>query len=53
MITAILDHRTDLDLVGAKVYSDGKHGKDVGALVGRDPTGARHRRHRGGAGRRG
>jgi len=39
MITAILDHRTDLDLVGAKVYSDGKHGKDVGALVGREPTG--------------
>ena len=39
MITAILDHRTDLDLVGAKVYSDGKHGKDVGALVGREPMG--------------
>jgi hypothetical protein len=39
MITAILDHRTDLDLVGAKVYSDGKHGKDVGALVGREPLG--------------
>jgi hypothetical protein len=39
MITAILDHRTDLDLVGAKVYSDDKHGKDVGVLVGRDPLG--------------
>ena len=39
MITAILDHRTDLDLVGAKVYSEAKHGKDVGTLVGRDPVG--------------
>jgi 2,4-diaminopentanoate dehydrogenase len=39
MITAILDHRTDLDLVGVKVYSDVKHGKDVGTLVGRDPVG--------------
>jgi 2,4-diaminopentanoate dehydrogenase len=39
MITAILDHRTDLDLVGAKVYSDAKHGSDVGTLVGRDPVG--------------
>jgi hypothetical protein len=39
MITAILDHRTDLSLVGAKVYTAGKHGKDVGALVGREPIG--------------
>jgi len=39
MITAILDHRTDLALVGAKVYTDGKHGKDVGVLAGRDPLG--------------
>jgi 2,4-diaminopentanoate dehydrogenase len=39
MITAILDHRADLDLVGAKVYSDAKHGRDVGTLVGRDPVG--------------
>ena len=39
MITAILDHRTDLELAGAKVYSDGKHGADVGTLVGRDPVG--------------
>jgi hypothetical protein len=29
MITAILDHRTGLRLVGAKVYTGGKHGKDV------------------------
>jgi 2,4-diaminopentanoate dehydrogenase len=39
MITAILDHRTDLELVGAKVYSDAKHGADVGAVVGRGPVG--------------
>ena len=39
MITAILDHRADLDLVGVKVYSEAKHGKDVGTLVGRDPVG--------------
>ncbi len=39
MITAILDHRTDLDPVGVKVYSGAKHGKDVGTLVGRDPVG--------------
>src|SRR5215210_7543640 len=39
MITAILDHRTDLELVGAKVYSATKHAADVGALVGRDPVG--------------
>jgi hypothetical protein len=39
MITAMLDHRADLDLVGAKVYSEAKHGRDVGTLVGRDPIG--------------
>jgi hypothetical protein len=39
MVTAILDHRTDVELVGAKVYSQGKHGKDVGTLVGRDAAG--------------
>ena len=39
MITAILDRRTELELVGAKVYSDNKHGTDVGTLVGRDPVG--------------
>ena len=26
MITAILDHRADLDLVGVEVYSRAKHG---------------------------
>jgi hypothetical protein len=39
MITAMLDHRADLDLVGAKVYTEAKHGRDVGTLVGRDPIG--------------
>jgi hypothetical protein len=39
MITAILDHRPDLELVGVKVYSAAKDGEDVGVLVGRDPIG--------------
>src|SRR5260370_500241 len=39
LIRAILDHRADLDLVGVKVYSETKHGKDVGTLVGRSPIG--------------
>jgi hypothetical protein len=37
-IRAILD-RPDLRLVGAKVYSQGKEGVDVGILVGREPCG--------------
>ena len=36
MITAILDHRDDLELVGALVYSEDKNGVDIGTLVGRD-----------------
>ncbi len=39
IITAILDHRDDLDLVGALVYSESKNGVDIGALVGREPIG--------------
>lgn len=39
MVTAIIDHRDDLELVGAKVYSAAKHGADVGELVGRPPIG--------------
>ncbi|MFV1366212.1 MULTISPECIES: NAD(P)H-dependent amine dehydrogenase family protein [Mycolicibacterium] len=39
MVTTILDHRRDLQLVGARVYSDAKHGVDVGTLVGRQPIG--------------
>ena len=41
MVSTILDHRPDLELVGAKVYSDAKHGVDIGELVGRAPTGIR------------
>lgn len=39
MVRTILDHRPDLQLVGARVYSDAKNGVDVGTLVGRDPIG--------------
>lgn len=39
MIAAILDHRDDLSLVGALVYSDEKNGVDIGTLVGREPIG--------------
>jgi 2,4-diaminopentanoate dehydrogenase len=39
MITAILDHRPDIELVGARVYSEAKSGVDVGTIVGRDPIG--------------
>ena len=39
MITAILDHRPDLELVGARVYSDVKNGVDIGTLVDRAPIG--------------
>ena len=39
MITTILDHRPDIELVGARVYSDNKNGVDVGTLVGREPIG--------------
>lgn len=38
-LTAIIDHRPDLQLVGAKVYSADKDGVDVGTLAGRDPIG--------------
>lgn len=39
MITTILDHRPDLELVGARVYSEVKNGVDVGTLVDRAPIG--------------
>jgi hypothetical protein len=39
MVTTILDHRPDLELVGARVYSDAKNGIDVGTLVDRKPIG--------------
>ena len=37
-IRAVLD-RPDLELVGARVYSDDKHGVDAGVLAGRPPCG--------------
>lgn len=39
MMTAILDNRDDMRLVGARVYSDDKDGTDLGELLGRDPIG--------------
>jgi len=39
IITAILDHRDDLELVGALVYSEQKNGVDIGTLVGSEPIG--------------
>lgn len=39
MVTAILDHRPDLELVGARVYSHAKDGVDIGTLVNRAPIG--------------
>lgn len=39
MVRGIIDHRDDLELIGAKVYSDAKDGIDIGELVGRPPIG--------------
>jgi 2,4-diaminopentanoate dehydrogenase len=39
MVTSIIDHRSDIEIVGARVYSDAKNGVDVGTLVGREPIG--------------
>lgn len=39
LLTAIVDHRPDLRIVGARVYSPEKNGVDVGTLVGRSPVG--------------
>ena len=39
MLTAILDHRRDMVVVGARVYSEDKDGTDIGTLAGRDPIG--------------
>lgn len=39
MVTTILDHRDDIELVGARVYSEAKNGVDLGTIVGRDPIG--------------
>ena len=39
MVTTILDHRPDLELVGARVYSEAKNGMDIGTLVNRAAIG--------------
>ena len=39
-IEGVLAH-PDLELVGAWVHSESKHGKDVGELIGRDPIGVK------------
>lgn len=39
MLTTIIDHRDDLQIVGARVYSDANAGQDIGTLVERDPIG--------------
>jgi 2,4-diaminopentanoate dehydrogenase len=39
MLTAIIDHPVDLEIVGARVYSADKDGADIGALVGRQEIG--------------
>jgi hypothetical protein len=39
LIATILDHRSDLQLVGVKVYSHAKDGVDVGELAQRAPVG--------------
>lgn len=39
LLTTILDHRDDMEVVGARVYSNAKHGADIGTLVNRPPTG--------------
>ncbi len=39
LLTAIIDHRDDIDIVGVKVYSEAKNGVDAGTLVGRAPIG--------------
>ena len=39
LLTALLDHRHDLRIVGARVYSDDKNGADIGTLAGRPAIG--------------
>ncbi|MGE2717428.1 dihydrodipicolinate reductase [Mycolicibacterium litorale] len=39
ILTTILDHRRDLQLVGVKVYAETKHGVDAGVLADRAPIG--------------
>ncbi|MEJ6538020.1 MAG: dihydrodipicolinate reductase [Mycobacterium sp.] len=39
MLTAILDHRRDLTIAGARVYSPEKNGADIATFVDRSPIG--------------
>src|SRR6185369_4341612 len=39
LLTAIIDHRDDLESVGVRVYSESKNGEYAGTLVGSDPIG--------------
>ncbi|MGH3584041.1 MAG: dihydrodipicolinate reductase, partial [Mycobacterium sp.] len=39
MLSTIVDHREDLELVGVRVYSEAKDGRDAGELIGRPPVG--------------
>ena len=41
VLATVLDPRSDLELVGVKVYSSAKDGVDAGALIGRDAVGIR------------
>lgn len=39
ILTTVLDHRDDMVVVGARVYSGDKDGLDIGTLLGRDAIG--------------
>ncbi len=36
---AIIDHWPNIEIIGARVYSDAKNGADIGTLIGRDAIG--------------
>jgi hypothetical protein len=39
LLVALLDHRRDLEIAGARVYSDDKNGTDIAELIDRSPIG--------------
>ena len=39
LLTAILDHRPDLQIAGARVYSPDKNGADIATVLDRSPIG--------------
>ncbi|MQY21652.1 NAD(P)H-dependent amine dehydrogenase family protein [Nocardia macrotermitis] len=41
LIATVLDHPDEFEIVGARVYSEHKHGTDIGTLVGRESIGVR------------